>query len=161
MNQQTTRLGTLLPKALVLLGTLLLAPAAMAADAEITVVTVQASGAPTGSPEIDPELKDLPGIATLCIRFAKCGHEATARKKLDWGETGTLGTESSRVEVTVEAPQDVDGKQVMKIALVAYKGDKPCSRAKAAVSPRSAASVACDDHDSQVQYLHVVMARPL
>ena len=138
---------------------LLSAPAAVAQDAEITVVKIKASGTPTGSPQIDSALADLPGIAQICIRFAKCEHEATKSKKVDWGSTTSIGSKSSRVEVTVLEP--AGGGKAFKLALTSYKGETACQKAKSPSSSRPAASVSCAARGTDVEYLHFVMARSL
>jgi len=141
--------------------TLLAAPAALAQDAKLTVVTIKGSGTPTGSPQIDPELANLPGIALICIRFAKCEHEASETKTVAWDSTTRFGPKSSGVEVTIAPPTEVDGKQVFRLALMAFKGEKACSKSKAPASTRPVATVSCATKGSDVEYLHVVMAERL
>lgn len=155
MSSLPQRTWTLLTGLLAL--ALLSAPSALAQDAEITVVTIKASGAPTGTPQIDSALDDLPGIKQICFRFAKCEHQATKSKKVAWGSTTSLGSKASRVEVTVDR---AEGRQA-QLSLVAFKGDTACQRSKATASERPVASVSCAAKDTDVETLHFVMAKPL
>jgi hypothetical protein len=78
-----------------------------------------------------------------------------------WGSTTEFGSKSSRVAVTVEAPDESDGKRVFKLSLIAYKGEKACSKSKSPTSSRPIASVSCGAKGGSAEYLHVVMATAL
>lgn len=159
MSSLKTRLATPL-LALVTLA-VLAAPAAEAQDVELTVVRIKASGQPTGSPQIDPKLDTLPGIAALCARFARCDHDGTSQKKVAWDSTTTLGGKDSRIEVTVEAPKDSEGERVFSLELVAFRGDKACSKSKSAAGTRPIATAHCGAKGGGASVIHHVSAHAL
>ena len=135
------------------------ASAASAAEVEVSIVKIKAVGSPTGAPEIDEAIADLPAIAGLCRMYAKCTHEGTTRKKVDWGAQVTSGSGAARIAVTAKAPKKDGGK--IPIAVAIGPEGAPCLSNASSVKAGAPLVRFCEKTLPDGTYIFVVTAKPL
>lgn len=132
---------------------------AAAADVELEIITIKATGKPSGSdPVIDESIRDLPAVKGLCRMYARCEREAKTTKKVDWGTEVGVGSGKSRLAVGAEDAGD--GERVV-LAVRIGGSDAACLESSSSVAAGKPVVQFCERSLPDGTYIHVITARPL
>ena len=143
--------------ALVAMLALALPGLAAAADVEIEVVTIKATGKPTGAdPVIDEAIQDLPAVQGLCRMYARCAHDGTTKKQVAWSEAVKVGGGKSGLHVSARA----DGDRIALDVRIGEK-DSPCLENSSSVAAGKPMVRFCERSLPDGTYIYLITARRL
>lgn len=132
---------------------------AVAAEVELEIVRIKATGKPSGGePVIDESIRDLPAVKGLCRMYARCEHEGTRTKKVGWGTELGVGSGESRLTVSAEDAGE-DGRIVLSVRIGAPEA--ACLESSSSVAAGKPVVQFCERSLPDGTYIHVITARRL